>query len=155
MCISTRAFALGPIFSNRPILYLHEIQDPPIGRLGVTSQFPIHQPRAALMRMSVEASMEISRRLPVWACESQVCQARANKTKVIIKSYIFMLSSTVWGSSPGATTVEHEGGALFGRLQGALRGGAAAASPSRVATSIRGYLEKVGSLQLRDTGERS
>ncbi|CAH2216427.1 jg12293, partial [Pararge aegeria aegeria] len=48
--------------------------------------------------------------------------------------------------------VEDEGGALLGRLQGALRGGAAAASPSRVANSIKGYLtNKVGSLQLRDT----
>ncbi|XP_063826966.1 choline O-acetyltransferase, partial [Ostrinia nubilalis] len=36
----------------------------------------------------------------------------------------------------------------------ALRGRAAAASPSRVASSIRGYLtDKVGSLQLRDTAE--
>lgn len=55
--------------------------------------------------------------------------------------------------APWALTVEDEGGALLGRLQGALRGGAAAASPSRVAKSIRGYLtNKVGSLQLRDTG---
>ncbi|XP_045449404.1 choline O-acetyltransferase, partial [Melitaea cinxia] len=53
-----------------------------------------------------------------------------------------------WGSK-----VEDEGGALLGRLQGALRGGAAAASPSRVASSIKGYLtNKVGSLQLKDTG---
>ncbi|CAK1543736.1 unnamed protein product [Leptosia nina] len=55
--------------------------------------------------------------------------------------------------APRGSTVEDEGGALFGRLQGALRGGAAAASPSRVASSIKGYLtNKVGSLQLRDTG---
>ncbi|XP_013190379.2 choline O-acetyltransferase [Amyelois transitella] len=48
--------------------------------------------------------------------------------------------------------VEEETGALLGRLQGALRGRASAASPSRVASSIKGYLtNKVGSLQLRDS----
>lgn len=55
-----------------------------------------------------------------------------------------------------AVTVEEEGSALFGRLSGALRGGAAtaAASPARVASSIRGFLNnKVGSLQIRDSGE--
>lgn len=52
------------------------------------------------------------------------------------------------------STVEAEGGALLGRLGGALRGGAAAASPARIASSIRGFLtKKVGSLQLGDTGE--
>ncbi|KAI8421314.1 hypothetical protein MSG28_008345 [Choristoneura fumiferana] len=52
--------------------------------------------------------------------------------------------------------VEDEGALLgrLGRLQGALRGGAAAA-PARVASSIRGYLsDKVGSLQLRDTDKK-
>lgn len=59
----------------------------------------------------------------------------------------------VWGNSPQGPKVDTEGGALLGRLQGALRGGAAAASPSRVASSIKGYLtNKVGSLQLKDTG---
>ncbi|CAG9580260.1 unnamed protein product [Danaus chrysippus] len=59
--------------------------------------------------------------------------------------------STSRGGVPGST-VEAEGAALLGRLQGALRGGAAAASPSRVASSIRGFItNKVGSLQLRDT----
>ncbi|CAH2085921.1 unnamed protein product [Euphydryas editha] len=56
--------------------------------------------------------------------------------------------------APWGSKVEDEGGALLGRLQGALRGGAAAASPSRVASSIKGYLtNKVGSLQLKDTGK--
>lgn len=57
------------------------------------------------------------------------------------------------GARAPGRKVEDEG-ALLGRLQGALRGGAAVPSPSRVASSIRGYLSnKVGSLQLRDTGE--
>lgn len=61
----------------------------------------------------------------------------------------------MWGVLE-VSTVEAEGGALLGRLGGALRGGAAAASPARVASSIRGYLSnKVGSLQLRDTGKDS
>ncbi|CAH3932191.1 unnamed protein product [Pieris brassicae] len=98
MFISTRAFALRPIFSDRPNLYLHEIQDPPIGGQGVTSQFPIHQPRASPLRMSVEASMEISRRLPVWACESQVCQARDNKTKIF---------GAPWASSEQLIHIKH------------------------------------------------
>ncbi|KAG7310199.1 hypothetical protein JYU34_004753, partial [Plutella xylostella] len=56
------------------------------------------------------------------------------------------------GARPGGATVEEDGGALLARLQGALRGGAAAASPARVASSIRGYLtERVGSLNLRDS----
>lgn len=71
--------------------------------------------------------------------------------KELARSLVF---AGVWGSCPGGATVEAEGGALFGRLQGALRGGAAAASPSRVANSIKGYLSnKVSSLQLRDTGQ--
>ncbi|XP_072949841.1 choline O-acetyltransferase [Epargyreus clarus] len=98
--------------------------------------------------MPAEAFEAFGRGYSVWARGSQVCQARANGNQSDVRFVTARGAVAPWG-----LIVEDEGGALLGRLQGALRGSAAAASPSRVASSIKGYLSnKVGSLQLRDTG---
>ncbi|KAJ8724685.1 hypothetical protein PYW08_016159 [Mythimna loreyi] len=94
-------------------------------------------------------------RSPVRARCSQVCKYPPTKTKKHTRPHHGELALNQYISNTALITYipNAESSALLGRLGGALRGGAAAASPARVASSIRGYLSnKVGSLQLRDTG---
>ncbi|KAJ8718756.1 hypothetical protein PYW07_016312 [Mythimna separata] len=106
-----------------------------------------------------EAFPELCLRSPVRARCSQVCKYPPTQTKKLTRTHHGELalnqyiSNTALITYKPLSTVEAESSALLGRLGGALRGSAAAASPARVASSIRGYLSnKVGSLQLRDTG---